>query len=74
MLQMPSTELLLHELVAEAGLPPVADAVPITGHGFDHQVVRATLVDSQQVVLRRFAACTPYGSRVGCPDGSAPTA
>lgn len=56
MLPMPSTELLLHELVAEAGLPAVANAVPITGHGFDHVILLATLADGARVVLRHRAA------------------
>ena len=50
--QMASTELLLHQLVAEAGLPEVTSYDELHGHGFDHRVVHATLADSQEVVLR----------------------
>jgi aminoglycoside phosphotransferase (APT) family kinase protein len=49
---MPPTEALLHQLVAAAGLPPVQSSEPLRGHGFDHEILRATLADSQQVVLR----------------------
>jgi aminoglycoside phosphotransferase (APT) family kinase protein len=56
MLRMPSTERLLHELVADAGLPSVASAVPITGHGFDHAILLATLADGTRVVLRHRAS------------------
>lgn len=52
MLRMPPTKSLLHELVAEAGLPEVTSYQELSGHGFDHQVVHATLADSQQVLLR----------------------
>ena len=50
---MPSTPDLLHQLVADAGLPPVATATPLTGHGFDHQILHAVLADGHEVVLRR---------------------
>jgi aminoglycoside phosphotransferase (APT) family kinase protein len=46
------TEALLHELVARAGLPEVTLFEQLRGHGFDHEILRATLADSQQVVLR----------------------
>lgn len=43
---------LLHELVAARGLPEVRSYERLRGHGFDHEILRATLADSQQVVLR----------------------
>jgi aminoglycoside phosphotransferase (APT) family kinase protein len=49
---MRATEALLHEVVASAGLPPVVSFRPVRGHGFDHQILHATLADSRQVVLR----------------------
>lgn len=52
MLQMPSTEPLLHKLVAEAGLPEITSYEDLQGNGFDHLIVHATLADSQEVVLR----------------------
>lgn len=56
MQHVPSTELLLPELVAAAGLPAVANAAPITGHGFDHVILLATLTDGRRVVLRHRAS------------------
>ncbi|MGY4765290.1 aminoglycoside phosphotransferase family protein [Kribbella sp. CWNU-51] len=50
---MPTTEHLLHELVAAAGLPEVRSTKPLRGHGFNHEILRATLADSRQIVLRR---------------------
>ena len=49
---MPATERLLHELVSAAGLAQVRSVEPMRGHGFDHEVLRATLADTRQVVLR----------------------
>lgn len=49
---MTSTEALLHELVESAGLPAVATFVPLRGHGFDHEILHATLADSREVVIR----------------------
>ncbi|GAA1661099.1 hypothetical protein GCM10009744_63590 [Kribbella alba] len=49
---MTATEALLHEVVASAGLPAVVSFRPVRGHGFDHQILHATLADSRQVVLR----------------------
>ena len=50
---MPSSIALLHELVAAAGLPDVASYRAVTGHGFNNEILHATLVDSREVVLRR---------------------
>ena len=52
---MPTTEHLLHQLGAAAGLPEVRSIEPVRGHGFNHEILRATLADSRQVVLRWFA-------------------
>jgi hypothetical protein len=52
MRRMTGTEALLHELVAAAGRPEVTSFEPLRGHGFNHEILRATLADSQQVVLR----------------------
>ncbi|WP_165547123.1 phosphotransferase family protein [Kribbella sindirgiensis] len=52
---MPSTEFLLHELVAEAGLPEVTSYQELSGHGFDHVILLATLADGARVVLRHRA-------------------
>ncbi len=49
---MPSTTTLLHQLVANAGLPPVATSTPLTGHGFDHNVLHAVLANGGEVALR----------------------
>ncbi|ADB30521.1 aminoglycoside phosphotransferase [Kribbella flavida DSM 17836] len=48
---MPGTEL-LHQLVADAGLAPVRSCTALSGHGFDHEILRATLVDGREIVLR----------------------
>ncbi|GAB3833438.1 phosphotransferase [Kribbella italica] len=56
---MPGTEALLHQLVADAGLPPVTTATPLTGHGFDHEILHAVLDDGQEVVLRHRAGTPP---------------
>lgn len=52
MRRVTGTEALLHELVAAAGRPAVTSFEPLRGHGFDHEILRATLADAQQVVLR----------------------
>ncbi|GAA0608086.1 hypothetical protein [Kribbella sandramycini] len=39
---------LLRELVAAAGLPAVRETTPISGHGFDHTIVVATLADNRR--------------------------
>ncbi len=44
---------LLEDLLEAAGLPAVKATEFLTGHGFDHEITLATLVDGQQVVLRR---------------------
>ncbi|HET6294573.1 MAG TPA: hypothetical protein VFG33_14410, partial [Kribbella sp.] len=49
---MAPTEALLHQLVTEAGLPAVESFEVLRGHGFDHEILRATLTDSRQVILR----------------------
>jgi aminoglycoside phosphotransferase (APT) family kinase protein len=49
---MRATGALLHELVASAGLPAVVSFRPVRGHGFDHEILHATLADSRQVVIR----------------------
>jgi aminoglycoside phosphotransferase (APT) family kinase protein len=60
---MPSTEALLHQLVADAGLPPVATAAPLTGHGFDHEIMHAVLTDGREVVLRHRAGTPQVDQR-----------
>jgi hypothetical protein len=52
MAAMPGTEALLHELLAAAGLPEATSFEVLTGHGFNHTVLRAALADGRQVVLR----------------------
>jgi hypothetical protein len=52
MAAMPGTEALLHEIVATAGLPEVTSFEVLSGHGFNHEILRATLADGRQVVLR----------------------
>ncbi|WP_432946416.1 phosphotransferase family protein [Kribbella sp. CA-253562] len=49
---MSGTESVLHQLVADAGLPPVTEVTAVTGHGFDHEILHAVLADSREVVLR----------------------
>jgi aminoglycoside phosphotransferase (APT) family kinase protein len=49
---MPQTVDLLHDLVAAVGLPEVAAYEPLRGHGFDHEILLATLADGRRVVLR----------------------
>jgi hypothetical protein len=53
---MPSTTNLVHQLVTAAGLPPVATTTPLTGHGFDHEILHAVLTDGREVVLRHRVA------------------
>lgn len=56
---MPSTNHLLDDLVSAAGLAQVRSVEPLHGHGFDHEVLRATLTDARQVVLRHRQEARP---------------
>jgi aminoglycoside phosphotransferase (APT) family kinase protein len=69
---MASTTNLLHELVADADLPAVASATPLTGHGFDHKILHAVLTDGREVLLRHRPASQASPSPAA-PDPSSAT-
>ncbi|MGC4942577.1 phosphotransferase [Kribbella sp. DT2] len=69
---MASATDVLHHLVTEAGLPAVASATPLTGYGFDHEILHAVLTDGREVVLRHRPASYASPSPAA-PDPSSAT-